>query len=268
MVLHQQVPHMQSLLDRLVHAANTIVGRLYHATGGDPAAMETTYPATIGPFLAASGRLGAQWYHLSAPHAGFAVAPAPTPPPEQLAASVRWAFGAPTETDTDTKPRNPFEALSQSTERHVYDANRDTVVLNANREKVMYARYASTTACAFCRLLATRDTLYSDKGVVTDPTTGKQKLVVVGRSGRPRGTRAMGTDYHDNCKCLAVPVRPGEVYHPPSYVDKWRDEYTVAYKDPDTHSFKDIVNHMRRQEYHADKLAGALGDAAMTVQTP
>jgi hypothetical protein len=266
MALHDEAVHMQHLLDALAAAANGVVKRLWTSVDGDQAQIEQNYPNAIQPFLGASSGLAAQWYHNQAPNTGFAVRTIAPPPAEQLQANVRWAFsdnpfGTLSQDEAKpTKPPSPFEALSQSANRQVYNANRDTITTNANREKVMYARFAGPTACAFCRILATRGPVYSGKGIVTDPQTGQQHMTVIGH----RGTRKPGTDYHDNCKCLAIPVRPGKTYHPPGYVDAWQHDYEIAFKDPDTHTFKDIVNHMRRQEYHADKLAGALSESGLT----
>ena len=269
MALHEEAAHMQHLLDRLAHAANTVVTRLYATLGGDFGRLVENYAPMVTPFLTASANIGAEWYHRQAPDSGFPVRLAPPPPPADLQASVKWAIGEAVQSaGLSQQPPNPLEDLAGATERHVYDANRDTIVANANRENVMFARYASSTACAFCRILATRGPVYSGKGVITDPDTGKQKLVVVGVRGRPKGTRKIGTEYHDNCKCLAVPVRPGEVYHPPDYVDDWQSEYETAVKDHDTQGFKDIVNHMRRQEYHHEKLVGALGGISQEAEPP
>lgn len=41
------------------------------------------------------------------------------------------------------------------------------------------------------------------------------------RTGRLRGNQSHGDRYHDHCHCIAVPVRPGTSYEPPSYVHDW-----------------------------------------------
>jgi hypothetical protein len=261
MALHDEATIMQHLLDTLAAAANGVVRRLYANLGGDPDLLERHYPTALQPFLTASSVLGAQWYHNSAPDLGFPVRTLPPTPAEKLAASVRWATEHPAPPETKTavalkraiplKRAVPVDDLAGATERHVYDMNRDTITTNAARENVMFARYASATACPFCRVMATRGAVYSSKGVVTDPATGKQKLVVVGARGRPKGTRAIGTDYHDNCKCLAVPVRPGDAYHPPPYVDEWTNQYNTARDTTEGYTLKDIVNTMRRNDYAA-----------------
>lgn len=45
---------------------------------------------------------------------------------------------------------------------------------------------------------------------------------------RDRGIRALGDKYHDDCHCIAVPVRPGGSYEPPEYVEQWERDYVDA----------------------------------------
>ena len=128
--------------------------------------------------------------------------------------------------------------------RRVFDASRQTVIVNAAHEPgTRYARYASPTACAFCRMLATRTTeadgLYFSKQSATR---------VVGRGGRPRGTQAIGDRFHDNCKCVAVAIRPGDTYEPPEFVAKWDKEYKAAAANGG--GVKAILREMRKNDIH------------------
>ena len=128
-----------------------------------------------------------------------------------------------------------------------------------------WARYASANACSFCRLMATRGAVYrsreSAEGVTgrsIDITTADRRHIAAGlttrdealarrarysnaraaskagrtvgdrKTGRLRGSRGYGGKYHDHCRCIAVPVRPGTSYEPPSYVEKWEDDYIAA----------------------------------------
>ncbi|MGY1945330.1 VG15 protein [Nocardia asiatica] len=95
------------------------------------------------------------------------------------------------------------ERLSATLTRHAAEAGRNAVVnaaLGAGDE-VGWARVLSGAEnCPFCAMLASRGPVYrSDKSALT----------VVGRGGRPRGSRALGERYHDNCDCEAVLVRRG-----------------------------------------------------------
>lgn len=222
-----QVNNFQRLLGQLARGASRAVNAGWH---GDP----DHYARIVDPYLAASAQVSAHWYHSLAPNVPFAAAPGPLPPPDALAKNAAYALGT----------ADPNGTLAGTTERHVYATSGATIVHNADRENVRYARYASASACAFCRVLATRNTLY---------TSATAAVSVVGKNGRPRGTRAIGSLYHDRCHCIAVPVRPGDDYQPPDYVAQWEKDYQAARDDPDTKGFDDIVNHMRRTQYARDK---------------
>lgn len=51
------------------------------------------------------------------------------------------------------------------------------------------------------------------------------------RTGRLRGSRSHADRYHDNCHCVAVPVRPGGSYEPPDYVEQWENDYIAASRE-------------------------------------
>lgn len=176
----------------------------------DSQTLKETFPPTIDPFVAAAGVLAAEWY------SGLSDVPFDTrvsePPALQvLAETVGWAF-----TQAD-----PLNAAIGSTERHIFTAARDTVVDNATREGVRFARYASANACPWCRVLATRKPVFKDAGNAV------------------RG--------HNNCHCIAVPVRPGDTYSPPDYVKTWLDDYNAA-RDEVGGNLDDITNYLRRTQ--------------------
>jgi hypothetical protein len=232
-----EVAAFQHLLSRLTAGAVRAVERMLGMT--PPEQVPDVYPALVDPYLAASAQVSAHWYHSLGRATPFAAQPGPLPPPEQLSQNAHYALST----------GNPFGALSMATDRHVFQTSATTIIHNADREHIRYARQARPDACAFCRLLATRSThLYGEKGVIVDPETGEYKLTVVGRAGRTRGTRAIGELYHDDCHCVAVPIRPGDDYSPPDYVDQWQADYENAQRDDDVHSFDEIVNYMRRAE--------------------
>lgn len=62
---------------------------------------------------------------------------------------------------------------------------------------VGFRRVAEAGACDFCLMLEGRGAVYFSRG-----SAGQ----VVGRSGRPRGTRALGRAFHDNCRCRVEEV--------------------------------------------------------------
>jgi len=212
-----EVDTLKDILLRLAHSASgSVVSVLTHAGSGPESArvVEDVYPRLIEPYVDAAGTVSEQWYADLDPGSTFVVQPTPaasTALRESMQASVRWAF---------TQP-DPHAALLGSTERRVFDRSRDTIAGNAHRERVKYARGASSTACAWCRMLATRGAVYKS-----------EKSAVKG---------------HDRCHCVPVPDRPGSPYVPPDYVAAWDKEYVKASKavgeNPD-----DIVNWMRTHE--------------------
>lgn len=166
------------------------------------------YPEMIDPYIAAAGQLTAEWYDSLNP----GVFPVETAPPPARAALLANAYWASTQPDTT-------QALSGAAQRQVFGASRDTVLHNAAREKVRFARYASATACPWCRVLATRGAVYH--------------------------TDASAAAGHDNCHCIAVPVRSGNPYTPPDYVDTWTDDYEQARREVGG-NLDDIVNYLRK----------------------
>jgi hypothetical protein len=222
-----QVANFQGLLGRIARHAGAAVAAMFGV--GDV----HNYPKIVDPYLAASAQVSAAWYHSLAPEIPFRVEPGPLPPAEALLNNVDYAM-------TTTEPA---QTLQGATDRHIFETSGLTVAHNADREGVKYARYASANACAFCRVLATRNAVYTSEAAATR---------VGSRGSHPRGSRPIGASYHDNCHCIAVPVRPGDAYRPPDYVDQWQRDYEAARRDPDVHTFDDVVNHMRRTQYARD----------------
>ena len=214
------VPEFQGVLTQLAAAAEDKIGVLIpHLDRLDAAErrqfITDAYPTLITPYLAAAGDLTAQWYdEQPTTTRGFRVAPAALAPAEQLAVSGRWAL----------TQSNPVAALQGSSTRAVFNSSRRTVLDNVGRESgARWARHASANACAFCRMLATRTG--TGKGSLY---TSKTAAVRTGTTKRKRGKRAAGEKYHDHCHCVAVPVRPGDSYEPPPYVQQWTADYRAA----------------------------------------
>ncbi len=186
-----EVGNFQDLIAQLAAVAITRTTELMRSTQ-DVAVVQEAYPVVVDPFIAASGQLTAEWYRSLDPEAEFAVEPAPPPATAALQANVRWAL-----TQLD-----PIGALTGTAERQVFAISRDTVVTNASRERVRYARYASANACPWCRVQATRGAVFY--------------------------TPEAATKGHENCHCMYVAERGGNVYTPPSYVEQWKTDYKDA----------------------------------------
>lgn len=181
----------QRLVAQLGVAAARRITTMWDSTEGWQD-VEEQYPVVVDPFAAAAGQLAAQWYQDLAPDVPFEVRVTGLPEPGQLTATVGWAF----------TQSSPLTALTGAAERYVFSTARSTVVGNAAREKVRFARHASATACTWCQVLATNDPRYLSEDSAT--------------AG------------HDNCHCIAVPVREGTQWTPAPYVEEWRNAYNDA----------------------------------------
>lgn len=208
-----EVTNFQRLIAQLSGAATVAVKALWASTQ-DRDDLQEVYPELVDPYLSGAAMMTAEWYASLAPESDFAVDVPDLVPREALRASTRWAL---------TQP-NPVEAISGSTERRVFTTSRDTVHLNAERENVRYARHASANACSWCRVLATREPVYHSADAAV------------------KG--------HDNCHCVAVPVRDGD-WEPAPYVADWMNEYNTARREVGG-NLDDIVNYMRRTSPQGD----------------
>ncbi len=170
------------------------------------------FPEVVLPYSAAAAEVAAEWYD-STPttSVGYRVAQAELPSLERLTTSAQWAL------DQGT-PETGLQLLQGSAERGVLDGARVTVLDNVTAEPgAKWARYASATACSFCRLQAIRGGVYRSK-------------------------QSASFQAHDNCHCIAVPVRPGQSYGPPDYVGQWEKQYIQARRDAKSGEPKAILN--------------------------
>lgn len=220
---------IDELSARVSVGVDRLLSRLDRLSVADAFAFVTdAYPALIEPYLKASGDVTAQWYAeqpapAPAPGVGvFVPTAAPLPPATDLGKSARWALTT----------AAPAVALNGSATRQVFNASRDTVTTNARREGVRWVRQARPNACGFCKLFAVwstdgltfGDQVIADKRDVNGNLTG-EKTVVIGRSRKRRKSgRKPGEEYHDHCRCTAIPLRDGG-YTAPDYVYEWRAQY-------------------------------------------
>jgi hypothetical protein len=222
----QGVAGFQGALGQLAieagNSAKQLVSRIGSLSPAEGYSFITdAYPEIIEPFISASGEMTAQWYHENVPRAVRRAASVFTPEPSaipdrnQIAASARWALSGGSD--------NPAERLGGASTRYVFDESRRTVRDNAKREGVKFTRHASSNACGFCRMLATR--------VLTQDEPGAPGLYVSRATARRNAHKFDDVRGHDHCKCLVVPVRAG--YEPPSYVYDWMDDYYAVNRDED-----------------------------------
>lgn len=219
------------------------------------ALIEEAYPEIPSKWGTVAAEFATQWYDESAPELAYRAAPAELHPVEQYAGNADWALGAVGDAALDR--------LAADLQWSIFDMARQTAELNAASEPgSTWARYASATACAFCRVMATRGAVYSSEAAATSVVgRGKEmslsdrrarargetrderhRFIAGGR--RTRGTQAMGEGFHGNCRCIGVEVRPGRSYEPPSYVSKWEQDY-IAASLASSGDLNSVVAHMR-----------------------
>lgn len=233
--------------------------------------MVQAVPELVQPYAMTAADLSAVWYDQSAPELSYRAFAAPPPPVEQLAASTRWALTA---TGQAALPR-----MIATAQRMILNGSRDTIVGNHRMEPgSKWARYASSTACTFCKLMATRGSVYStelaavrvgaERWEAKRNYKGQKVGFDIGRAGRVRGTQEAGNKYHDNCFCIAVEVRPGQSYEPPPYVEDWEKLYIDAVRGTEgigefgAIDISAVVSHMRAAEIAAKPAKAPAAKAA------
>jgi hypothetical protein len=236
------------------------------------------FPEIIGPYYELASQASATFFEEDFPAITQAPVLADSVPDEKLRKSARWALGA----DGD----RAVSRMVGSTQRAIYDADRETTVQNAGRAGMSYVRVARPNACAFCRLLASRAAngeTYSASGVIKkiDPETGKPfkdgrlTTVVFGRSRRNSKQKA-GKEYHDFCHCVAQAIPRG--VDPMEYLQrnepeaaelalKWDAEYLDARGKAESEDPRAILSEWRQrpgvEDYIPKPKAAATFDRAV-----
>lgn len=203
--------------------------------GEFPELMAGAFVEVATTYAQVSATLAAQWYTESAPLLSYEPVLA-APNVEAFTQSAQWALGADGEA--------ALNRMSGSAQRAVFDGARDTITLNVQSEPgARWVRHARPDACAFCRLMATRHTNRRSWY-----KTATSAVDVVGRAGRARGSRAVGSrGFHDFCRCIAVEVRRGQEYTPPEYVQQWDEQYAKARANAGRGDMKSILSAWREQ---------------------
>lgn len=214
--------------------------------------IQEAYPEIPAKWGTAASEFATLWYDDAAPDLAYRATPAPLHPVEQYTDNARWALGAAGE--------KALDRLASDLQWSMFDMARETIVGNVRMEAgSTWARYASATACAFCRVMATRGAVYSTEESATTVGAdrwewwrnykGQKRGGKIGRRGRVRGSKQAGDTYHPNCHCIAVEVRPGMSYEPPAYTEKWQQDYIdaswLAAPNVGAGDLKDILHHMR-----------------------
>lgn len=130
-----------------------------------------------------------------------------------------------------------FEFLSGGLTSILSAMAADTIYGNAQNERVTvgFQRVPKPGCCGFCGMLASRGAAYSSeaaasgvvgRGVPVEKTKGKRGGQ--GKGIKPRGSRSIGQDFHDHCKCRAVQVYEDTYVQMQADADKYYDSYAAA----------------------------------------
>lgn len=242
----EQYALMQELM-RLAGADLEELWRLAVQSGDPFAFVLDAYPELAAQYATIAADMSAIWYEEAAPELNYVPVPAPPPDLEVYRENAAWALGSGAGVDDR---ESAFAKLSGALQRAAWDADRETMVQNAEAEGgARWVREAGPRACPFCKMLSTRavttGTYYSSReaagsvvGRGKDMSLAERRARARGeerisgrfiaKGQRPRGSRALGKSYHDNCDCRVVAVRPGREYDPPEHVLRFEQEYIEA----------------------------------------
>ena len=199
----------------------------------DPARLQGTVPtwieavtALVGRYSEVAATLAADFYDgerdAASVSGSFTVPLAGAPLDDQVSNSLRWAT-------KDLWPRDSAEATvaqlepfdvrldaaivkaDGATQKLVADRGRATLrqAVDEDPQAVAYARAAALGACAFCRLMASRGSVYK-----TAASAGREV------NERFAGDASV-VKFHDNCHCAIVPVFRGQRFELSPQAARW-----------------------------------------------
>lgn len=162
----------------------------------------------LAPYTESAALLAADWYREQNTASRFDAAPVALITEQRLDNTAKWIFCG---------PQTPESRARQCAGAMVFDAARNTVLVNAGAEGVAIARHAQASACHDC--IARSTLVEREKHSSSDD---------------------VARDFHHSCSCLYVPVRNG-VYTPPDYTRDWRSRVDAA-RRAGNHSVESVAN--------------------------
>lgn len=191
------------------------------------------FPDIFDPYAATVSDVTATFYEeiraLSGVKATFDAQTIKAVPPKRWNALV--GFGTQPASFEQSAGALMFQLLSGGLAKTLTEVSADTIVGNASMENALvgYQRVPSPGCCAFCGLLASRGVSgggglkVTGRGVPVEQARGKRGGQ--GKGIRPRGSRAIGQDFHDFCRCSSVPVFESNYVQMQADADKYYDAY-------------------------------------------
>lgn len=168
---------------------------IWLGTVSGPEAAAEGMAIQIAPYAESAALLAADWYLDQNPDSKYDPEPVALITDERAENTAKWLFAG---------PQTPDSRMRAATQSMIYDAARNTVLVNANAEGVAIVRHAHANAHNDCIARAT-----------VDPRASTANSDDVPR------------DFRHNCECLYIPVRKG-VYEPPDYTSEWRERIAEA----------------------------------------
>jgi hypothetical protein len=203
--------------------------------------VSDAFPDIVIPYHQLAAEFAASAFEEDFPALAVTAVVADPPPVEALRKSAQWALGA--------DGIKAIDRMAATTQRHIYDGNRDTTATNAEASGLRWVRIARPNACAFCRLLASRAAV--DSGFASQQSASR----VVGRRGGARGSRKLGEKYHDDCQCTVKAVPAGrntldylyqEEPEAAFTAEQYLNEYNKARDEADSGDTKAILSQWRQ----------------------
>jgi hypothetical protein len=219
-----------------------------------PSRLRTSVPdwiaavqAVVTQYSQTSAALAAEFYDAQRDAAGVAgvfTVPVAEPPPDgKTEAGLRWATKDVWERDPDIASDAQLEPLDtrleqaekkaeQVAQKLVADTGRATVIdaVSQDRQATAWARTAALGACAFCKLIASRGSVF------------KQDTVRF--------------QAHDGCHCGAIPVFAGQRFELSPHAREWArlyQEYAAGHSGSQLARFRRAL-----AEHDSNPLPGSL----------
>lgn len=233
--------HRRAIADLSTLAFADIAELLRQIRNGDQAreALMDLLPMLTATYGAAAATLAADWYddlRDDADASGRFTAIPAEPVMDKTEPLARWAAGPMFTAEPDVTAT--ISRASGGLQRIIADTDRDTIMASVQSDPAPtgYRRSASTSGCAFCKMLATRGATYNSaasastvSGRGTALSSNQQRRLGRRAEGiKGRGTQSVGSKYHDHCKCVAEPVWGDEPE--PAHVAEWRSAYDKAFQ--------------------------------------
>ena len=167
--------------------------------------LREALPGMMAVYVQTAALLAADFYNGVNPESGFFATGVDEIADERLDATAAWVYAG---------PQSPENRVMMAAHGMVFDAARNTIYRNAEREGVAVARVELSDACHDCASRAT--------------------VVPLSRRSRSDGVAAR---FHPGCEGMLVPVRSG-TWEPPGYTVRWRERIDAAKRagntDPDS----------------------------------